>query len=296
MTDIRIADLNLLKALDALLETRSVTGAAARLSLSQPTVSGMLARLRDMFGDPLFVRTQRGILPTPRAEALAVPLKAALQELEAILQPVAFDPARAERTISIAATDYAQRVLILPFLSLLRREAPGIRVAVRSAAGENVEIQMERGGLDLALITPDVAAETLRSRHLFEEGYVCVLRQGHPAALQLDMDRFCGLDHAIMSHDGTQFSGATDQALQRVGRTRRVIAAVPNFTILLDLVKTTDCCALLPSRLVHGEPGVVTVKPPVPVAGFTKILVWHERTQADPCLQWARDRLAAMKI
>jgi len=295
MTDIRALDLNLLKALDALLDTRSVTAAAARLSLTQPTVSGMLARLRDTFDDPLFVRAQRGIMPTPRAEALAVPLKAALAEIEAILQPIAFDPARAERVVSIAATDYAQRVLILPFLALLRREAPGIRVSVRPVDARAMVAQMERGTLDLALTTPDAAAETLRARHLFDERYVCVLRVGHPAAETLDLDRFCALDHAIMSHDGTRFSGATDLALHGVARSRRVVASVPNFTILVDLVKTTDCCALLPFRLVRAEPGLILAEPPLAIPGFTKVLAWHERTQADPSLRWVRERLAAIR-
>ena len=149
MTDMRMLDLNLLKALDALLETRSVTQTAARLSLTQPTVSGMLARLRDALSDPLFVRSQRGIIPTARAEALAGPLKAVLHDIGALLQSASFDPAIAELTVSIAATDYAQRVQILPFLAFLRVQAPGIRVSVRPANGQDLTGQMERGTLEL---------------------------------------------------------------------------------------------------------------------------------------------------
>ncbi len=297
MDDIRTLDLNLLKTLDALLETRSVTAAAARLSLTQPTVSGMLARLREAFDDPLFVRAQRGIMPTPRAEALAAPLRQALHNIDALMQPITFDPGRAEQTISIAATDYAQRVLILPFLALLRREAPGIRVSVRPAGMVDMAAQMERGALDLALTTPDDAAETLKSRRLFDEHYVCVLREGHPAArARLDLDGFCALDHAIMSHDGTRFRGATDQALEAVGRSRKVVASVPNFTVLIDLVRSSDCCALLPSRLITAEAGLVVVEPPISITGFAKILVWHERTHNDALMRWVRDRLAGLQV
>lgn len=295
MTDMRTLDLNLLKALDSLLETRSVTQTAARLSLTQPTVSGMLGRLRDAFDDPLFVRSQRGIIPTARAEALAGPLKAALRDIEALLHPTAFDPASAELTVSIAATDYAQRVQILPFLAFLRVEAPGIRVSVRPANVQDLAGQMERGALDMALIVPDTAAESLRSRTLFSERYVCALRADHPAAHRsLDLDTFCRFDHAIMSHDGTQFRGAMDIALQAVGRSRRVVVSVPNFTVLLDLVRSTDCCALLPSRLVEKESGLFLIEPPVAVPGFTKILVWHERTQSDQAMIWVREHLAKM--
>lgn len=295
MADIRTLDLNLLKALDALLDTRSVTAAAVRLSLTQPTVSGMLARLRETFDDPLFVRAQRGIIPTARAEALAEPLKAALREINLLLQPVYFDPAKAQKTVSIAATDYAQRVLMLPLLAMLRREARGISLSVRPANIEDLAAQMERGTLDLALTTPEAAPETLKARRLFDETYVCVLREGHPMArVPLSLDQFCALDHAIMSHDGTQFRGATDLALDVVGRTRNVVASVPNFTILVDLIKTSDCCALLPSRLARHAEGLIAVDPPVAVAGFSKILVWHEKTQKDPLLQWIRERLAEL--
>jgi DNA-binding transcriptional LysR family regulator len=113
--DIRNLDLNLLKALDALLAERNVTRAAERLNLTQPAVSGMLARLRDSFDDPLFVRGQRGIIPTPRALQLAEPLRRMLGEAAAMLTPPMFDPAHARLTLSLAATDYAQQVMVVPF-------------------------------------------------------------------------------------------------------------------------------------------------------------------------------------
>ncbi|WP_395392976.1 LysR family transcriptional regulator [Novosphingobium sp. BL-8A] len=291
--DIRGLDLNLLKALDALLETRSVTRAAERLGLTQPAVSGMLTRLREAFHDPLFIRAQRGVLPTPRAEALAGPLKAALRDIEVLLQPDAFDPASAEMTISIAATDYAQRVVILPFLTALRRIAPGIRVSIRPVDMATLARDMEQGQLDFALITPEMAPEHLRARRLFEERYVCAMRHGHPATRRpLDLDAFCALDHALMSHDGTQFHGATDRALDAIGRSRRVVLSAPNFSFVLDLIRASDTCAVLPERLVRGLEGLCLRDPPIAVPGFTKLLAWHERTQQDPAMVWLRERLA----
>jgi DNA-binding transcriptional LysR family regulator len=112
MTDIRNVDLNLLVAFDALYDARNVTRAADRLALTQPTVSGMLARLRDLFSDPLFVRTQHGVIPTPIADDLAEPIKALLTEIEVLITPVEFDPASATMTISISANDYMQHSLI----------------------------------------------------------------------------------------------------------------------------------------------------------------------------------------
>lgn len=291
MTNIAGLDLNLLKALDALIDTRSVTRAADRLGLSQPAVSGMLARLRDVFNDPLFLRTQRGILPTPRAEALAAPVKRMLTEIETLLQPAAFDPATVQATVRIAATDYAQTAVILPLLRILRTQAPGLRIAVQPVDAGAFPTQLESGQLDLALVTPEMAPDTLRARRLFDENYICILREGHPAADNLDLDQFCTLDHAIMSHDGTRFRGATDHALERLDRSRRVIATVPSFLVLIELVRQSDTIALVPQRLTRNVSGIVTRPPPLTVAGFTKIAVWHERLQHDPTHIWLRQRL-----
>ena len=116
MADMRGIDLNLLIVLDALLDERSVTRAAVRLGYTQPTISGMLARLRDLFGDPLFVRTQRGILPTPRAEALASPLKQFLADGRRLIAQDVFEPATAELTFAISTNDYMQHALLVPFI------------------------------------------------------------------------------------------------------------------------------------------------------------------------------------
>lgn len=293
MSDIRNVDLNLLKAFDALMETRSVTRAADRLGVSQPAVSGMLTRLRTAFGDPLFLRTQRGVMPTPRAEALATPLRQALIDIQAFLTPVVFDPGRATMTLTVAATDYAQKAVILPVVCELRRQAPGIRISIRPIDLTTLAQKMESGALDMALITPDMALDTMRSRILFEERYVCVLREGHPAAdAPLDLDAFCALDHALMSHDGSQFRGATDTALAALGRSRRVVAVAPSFLVLIDLVRRSDLVAMVPSRLVSDMPGLSVQDPPLEVAGFTKILTWHERLQSDPAQKWLRDLIA----
>lgn len=294
MRDIRTLDLNLLRALDALLDEGSVTRAAERLALTQPAVSGMLTRLRESFDDPLFVRAQRGLVPTPRAQALALPIKRVLGEIESLLLPPAFDPLSTSLTLSIAATDYAQRTLLVPLLAALRQQAPGIRIAVRPIEDERLQRQLEIGELDLAILTPETAHDGLHARELYQERYVCALREGHPAADDLTLERFCSLDHAIVSLAGGGFHGVTDEALARLGMARRVSLSVPSFLMLLEVLRSSDLIALLPSRLVRPADGLRTLEPPLAVPGFTKIVAWHERTHHHPAHRWVRSLLVEL--
>jgi DNA-binding transcriptional LysR family regulator len=290
MTNLRTLDLNLLKVFDALLDEGSVTKAAARLSLTQPAVSGALTRLREGFNDPLFVRTRRGITPTAHAQRLAAQVKRLLREIEDMLQPASFDPANATLTFAIAATDYAQRAVLVPFLAQLRLRAPGIRVAVLPVDGEQVQGQLERGELDLALMTPDTTPPDLHSQRLFDEEYVCAMRKGHPYAppKRMTLERFCALDHAIVSFSGGRFRGVTDEALARLGRERRVSLSVPNFLVLREILCESDLIAVVPRRLVAGSDGLISVKPPVAVPGFTKVAAWHDRSHGDAAHIWVR--------
>ncbi len=233
--DIKTLDLNLLKALDALLDERSVTRAAQRLALTQPAVSGMLTRLRESFDDPLFVRMQRGIAPTLRAQDPALPVKQLLGQVESLLQPPDFDPGTATMTLRIASTDYALQTVVVPFLARLRQGAPHLRVAVVPPQHLPVQERLERGDIDLALISPENTAPGLYARHLFDEHHVCVMREGHPEASNglLSLDRFCALDRARIPYRGGRFEGVTDEALARLGRTRRVLLSATSFWCFL---------------------------------------------------------------
>jgi DNA-binding transcriptional LysR family regulator len=290
----RHTDLNLLKALDALLDERNVTRAAERLGITQPAMSGMLLRLRESLEDPLFVRTQRGVVPTQRAQDMAVPLKQILGNIDALWRPAAFDPASACFTLSIAATDYAQSAIAVPFLTALRQQAPGLRIALLPVQDLQIQSALERGTADLALITPETTPPDLHARKLFDEHYVCVMREQHPAAGKaLDLDTFCALDHALVSYTGGSFSGITDDALARLQRSRRVCLSVKNFLVLPDIIRSSDLVAVVPSRLVRDMPGLICLPPPLAIPGFTKVLAWHERSHRDPGHRWLRELLVS---
>ena len=293
MRDIRGLDLNLLKTLDALLDERSVTGAAERLALTQPAVSGMLARLRDAFDDPLFVRARRGVVPTERALQLAGPVKQVLADVGALLRPAAFDPAGARFTLTLAATDYVLQTIVAPFIAVLRRQAPGVTVAVKPMEADRVLGQFERGEIDIAFAAAHNVPDGVHSRRLFDDAYVCAMRADHPdAAAPLTLDRFCALDQALVSYFGEPFFGPTDAALAKVGRRRRVALSVPSFLILLQLLRTTDLIAVAPKRLLGDAEGLAFREPPVEILGFSEHALWHERTHSDAGRRWARDLLA----
>lgn len=292
MRDIKTIDLNLLKALDALLDERNVTRAAMRLSLTQPAMSGMLTRLRESFDDPLFVRSQRGIVPTQRALDLAMPIKNVLAEISALLMPAEFDPLNATMTLTIAATDYALQAIAVPFLLELKKRAPHIRVALLPIENQQLQIQLERGEIDLALLTPLNSPPDLHARRLYDEDYVCVMRSDHPAAQQpLTLDQFCNLEHALFSYTGGGFIGVTDEALARIGRTRQVMLSVKSFLVMANIIRASDMIAVVPKRLVDNLEGLAIQPTPLPVTGFTKIAAWHERTHQDPAHRWIRDLL-----
>ncbi|MDO4247829.1 MAG: LysR family transcriptional regulator [Neisseria sp.] len=294
MRDLRSLDLNLLKAFDALMDERSVSRAAERLSVTQPAMSGILTRLRDSFDDPLFVRVQRGVEPTNRALGLAGPVKQLLHDAAQLLQPPRFEPQLAETVLKIACTDYALYAVVTPFLTALRRQAPHIRTAVLALDETRLQTQLEQGQVDFALVTPDFQAPDLHALNLYREEYVCALRSGHPLAAQeeLTLEQFCQTEQALVSYHGGSFSGVTDQALAQAGLARRVAVSVQNFLILPELLRCSDLLAVAPQKLVAGLSGIKTFAPPLAITGFTKTLVWHERSHRDPAYRWLRQLMA----
>lgn len=293
ISDIRKLDLNLLVALKVLLEERNVSRAAERLALTQPTVSGMLTRLRSLFNDPLFVRTQHGVIPTSRAEALEPALDRLLRDAGNLIAPEKLDPATMELDFRISVNDYMQSTLVVPFVRTLRREAPRVRLAVRNLEIEELEPKLARGEIDLAITTQDFASRALRTRFLYREEYVCVVRKSHEIrSRKVSMKRFLAYDHVLVSPTSARFTGPADEALAAQGFKRRVALSVPSFLVLLELLQTDDLIAFVPKRLLTGhQRGLRVIRPPVELPGFDVIAAWHARAEEDPAHQWLRNRL-----
>jgi DNA-binding transcriptional LysR family regulator len=295
MDDIKKVDLNLLVVLDVLLDEGNATRAAARLGYTQPTISGMLARLRDLFGDPLFVRTQRGLLATPRAEGLRGPLKQVLADSRALVARDPFDPAVAEATFTISSNDYMQQAILAPLVSALRGQAPNVRLAIAPPITVGLADALARGTIDLAITIPEFAMSDLPSRLLYRERYLVAVRPQHPLArgAAMTVEAFCGYDHVIVSPTGGSFEGPTDEALMRRGLRRTVRYSVPSFLLLPEILEADDLVALVPSRLLREEDErLVVLEPPLEVPSFDVIAVWHPRVDKDIAHRWLRQFLA----
>jgi DNA-binding transcriptional LysR family regulator len=295
--DTKRLDLNLLVTLETLLVEQNVTKAAARLHLSQPAVSAQLNRLRHEFDDPLLIPAQRGMTPTAKAMELLEPLRQALDQVRAtVASHRNFDPAKARLTFAIACTDYLQAAVVKPLVVELRTRAPGIRVALRNLDVPQLEAQMARGDVDLALMTPQAAPPSLRTRHLFDERYVLIGRRKHPRLRdEITVAQFAKLEQVIVSLDGGGFVTPVDSALAALGHRRNAVLSAASFLFVPEIVSHSDFVALVPERLVRDRANKLKVMDcPFPVEGFAVGMVWHERSHGHSGQRWIREAIVSV--
>jgi len=295
--DSKRLNLDLLVTLETLLVEQNVTRAAARLHLSQPAVSAQLNRLRHEFDDPLLIPAQRGMTPTAKAMELLDPLRQALDQVRAtVATHKNFDPAKAKLTVAIACTDYLQAAVIKPLVLKLRMRAPGVRVALRNLDMRQLETQMARGDVDLALMTPQAAPLSLRSRHLFDERYVLIGRRKHPRLRNgITVEEFAQLEHVVVSLDGGGFVTPVDNALTALGHRRNAVLSAASFLFVPEIVSHSDFVALVPERLVRDRADKLKVMDcPFPVEGFAVGMVWHERSHGHSGQRWIRETIVSV--
>lgn len=295
--DTKRLDLNLLVTLETLLVEQNVTKAAARLNLSQPAVSAQLNRLRHEFDDPLLIPAQRGMTPTAKAMELLDPLRQALDQVRAtVVSHRNFDPAQAKLTVSIACTDYLQAVVVKPLVVELRMRAPGVRVALRNLDVPQLDAQMARGDVDLALMTPQAASPSLRTRHLFNERYVLIGRRKHPRLREgITVEEFVEMDQVIVSLDGGGFVTSVDRVLADLGHRRNAVLSAASFLFVPEIVSYSDLVALVPERLVRDRADkLMVIDCPFPVEGFAVGMVWHERCHGHGGQRWIREAIVSL--
>ena len=293
MTNIRNVDLNLLVAFDAMFDELSVTQAADRLAVTQPTASGMLKRLRETFGDELFLRTSHGLVATPRAEALAGPVKTLLHEAENLFSADAFDPSIAETTFRISATDYMQRAVVVPAIERIRSQAPRCRVAAMPRSRTRLTEQLTRGEVDVCICARETVPPDMPARLLYQDRYVCVARSAHPLHCgTLTIDQLASWDHVLVDPTGTSFIGPIDIALAKSGHNRRVLITVPTFSNLFELLASDNFLAFVPERLLGIQKLKVKVFDTNVASPVLEVVAtWHPRFNGDPRHKWLRNLL-----
>jgi DNA-binding transcriptional LysR family regulator len=293
MSQGHIADLNLLRVLEVLLEEENVSRAAARLGVTQSAISRSLARLRRLFGDELFLRTGRGMRPTLRALELRPRVHGALTAIDRlVLESARFEPRLARRRFRIAAVDYAQAVLLAPLLRALAEEAPGIDWELLPSP-RVADPGLESGEVDLSIAPRRPSGVGIVWSKLLDEDYTSIVWSEHPLRT-LGSAAFARLPHVLVAPWG-QPRGVVDDVLAAGKERRRIAVQVPTFLMLPHLLVGTERIATVPRRiaalLVAAHP-LRTLEPPVSVPGFTLHQGWHELHRHDPGHAWLRSRLA----
>jgi LysR family transcriptional regulator, nod-box dependent transcriptional activator len=290
-------DLNLLVALDALLSERNVTRAAQRVGLSQPGMSNALARLRKQCGDPLLVRRGAALVPTPRAEALAGPVREALELIRAAVEESPrFDPARDRRSFRVSCSDYSVLMVIGPMLRTLSAEAPGIAVEVLPRLAD-ADRALRDADVDLVIEPTEIMGQTdLPGTRLWEDRWVCCVWEDNArVGERMTLEDFTALGHIIYSMGGGgQPVALPDLALNRLGVPRRVEFSVESFLLAPFLMQGTELVALVPARaeaFLRRTGSIRLLEPPVHLPIFVETLWWHPRATADPGHAWLRARI-----
>lgn len=289
-TKLRRLDLTTLLVFLGLMRLRKATVVGEELGLTSPGISHALKRLREVFGDELFLRRPHGLEPTDFAIQLEPRVRRAVEELrDALSAPGVFDPSVAEAIVRISAFDYELSTIVPPLVGIIAREAPGIRI-VAQADGRDVALAaLADGKLDLAIGYFWDAPKSIHLTRLYAESYVVVARADDPIARKaLTLARYCAACHVLVSPSG-ELSGVVDSALRKFGKSRRVISATPLFLPALAMVRETGALATVPRRLAmrFAEPfGLAVLKPPIAVREFSVSLARHIRNARNPMHDW----------
>ncbi|HWC16530.1 MAG TPA: LysR family transcriptional regulator [Terriglobales bacterium] len=285
-------DLNLLVHLRALLEERNVTAAAKRDFLSQPAMSRVLERLREMFADPLLVRTGRAYERTVRGDRLLRELETVLPRLEAMVRGEEFDPGRSGERFRLALTDHASTILLPPLVARIREAAPHVKLEVsawRTQAYEDVVA----GRIDTALSAEEVSP-ALQSEIIFNLDFVCVVGSAlRMRTRRFTLKQYLQLPHALVETLAGQQT-LVDRPLAQLGVKRGVVLTIPFFVPAIYAIAHSDLVLTIPRKLakiIRGISGVKVVEPPRELEAFPYFMAWHSRLTGEPAHSWFREQI-----
>jgi DNA-binding transcriptional LysR family regulator len=299
-------DLNLLVYLDALLRERNVTQAANQLNLSQPAMSNGLRRLRELFDDPLLVRTSEGMTPTERALELEPVVREVLSKIDHAVQPrSAFDPENAHRVFRIMASDYAESTLFPAVLGKLRTLAPGLTLDIMTPSDVSF-LDVERGKVDMVINRFDSMPQSFHQIHLWNDSFTCVLSPENPVLEDFTLESYLQANHVWVSKTGmgvgvgvdpgdVQRLGWVDVALDKLGKKRQIRVFTRHYQAAMTLAEQNDLIVTLPTRaaeLQRDNPRVVLREPPLEIPALELKMAWSPLLQHNPANKWLRKLIA----
>jgi DNA-binding transcriptional LysR family regulator len=299
-------DLNLLVYLDALLRERNVTQAANQLNLSQPAMSNGLRRLRELFDDPLLVRTSEGMTPTERALELEPVVREVLSTIDRAVQPRSdFEPQEAQRVFRIMASDYAESTLLPTVLGQLRTLAPGLTLDIMTPSDVSFK-DVERGKVDMVINRFDSMPQSFHQIHLWDDSFSCVLSPENPVLKDFTLDNYLKANHVWVSKTGmgvgvgvnpddVQRLGWVDAALNKLGKKRQIRVFTRHYQAAMTMAEQNDLIVTLPTRaaqLKANNPRVVIREPPLDIPPLELKMAWSPLLQHNPANRWLRKLIA----
>src|SRR6266852_335381 len=292
----RAFDLNLLVVFEAVMQDGSVTAAGKRLGMSQPAMSHALNRLRYLLKDQLFIRTPKGMVPTPRAEQLALPLRHALGEMQRALEPETFVAAQANRRFAIAVNNYAAIVVAAPLVAAVSAAAPLVQLDLRPSGTVDVFDHLDRGDLDVSIGTFGAVGERFASAVVLEDRFVAVMRKGHPAArTKFSTETFGALQHLEISSSGDD-TGFIARSLMTRGARGRVAVRLPYLSAGVVLGQSNMVATLsrrIAETMVQG--GRLQIRDlPFTSPTVRTSMVWHRKLEGSAAHRWLRDLIGSV--
>lgn len=300
MDDIGRLDLNLLLLLDALQEDMNLSASARRLRISQPTASANLQKLREFFGDQLFVRTGRGMKPTPFAETIADPVRQSLDILRRdVVRKTRFEPNTSDRVIRITTSDVGVMIFIPPLLDALREAAPSMNVQVVPVPHDLLEKALEQNEVDVAIgYFPDLTGPNIMTQALFDHSFACLVSAHHPVINEgLSLEQFLAADHIVINEQGRS-QELFERRLHELGLSRRVRLHLPHFMSVPQLVASSEMIATVPMSLGvwYQNAGIKVFPTPIESPLIQLRQFWHRRLSDDPMVTWLHRLLGSLLI
>ena len=303
-------DLNLLVYLDVLLRECNVTRAAEELGISQPAMSNSLRRLRDLFGDPILVRTSDGMTPTDRALELQPMVRRVLSAAEqAILPKTEFNPMESSRIFRIMASDYTESTLLPVLLRELRKQAPNIRLDIMTPSDVSFH-DVERGKVDMVINRFDSLPQSFHQVHLWDDSFSCVMSSNNPVKDNWNLQSYLSSKHIWvrktgmgvgvgMTPDDVQRLGWVDEALSKQGVKRDISLFTRHYQVALLLAEQDDLIVTIPSmsaKSIAGSDRVVILEPPFEIERMRLKMVWSPLLQHDPGHKWLRQLIKSVSV